>query len=232
MSNESNKSNETVNPIDALIARRSEMEAAVATALKEIAALAKRGDIIALTVATQELNKLQTSIEAITREISETGFAVRLTTAIEAFIASVPEADLPQAEMAQFICVFRSGKFEGVRPHVQVSAHASGKAPSVKAALASAPRDPRLPPAGTVLKSVGGKGREGCLVEFTEGLGVSVSGVCADGVVFKDEPFSSLNAAATRVVGKAVNAYDWAQLGPRGTVWNGAQVRRKGDLIG
>jgi len=89
----------------------------------------------------------------------------------------------------------------------QSQGHAAGDAPAPLAALqvvqAIEPRDPRVPPVGTVLRRV----FEGKACEVT---------VCAEGFQYEGRRYKSLSAIATEIAGTRWNGFLFFGLKKRG----------------
>jgi Protein of unknown function (DUF2924) len=89
----------------------------------------------------------------------------------------------------------------------QSQGHAAGDAPAPSAALqvvqAIEPRDPRVPPVGTVLRRV----FEGKAHEVT---------VCAEGFEYEGRRYESLSAIATEIAGTRWNGFLFFGLKKRG----------------
>lgn len=222
-------------PIVKLQTQRSEAEKSVQDLLAQIGIAAAEGKVEDVSTLNQELGLASAKVAALSKEIADTGFAKRLEECVRTFLGTIGQDDIPEGDVRLQV-MLDERKLVGVTAVRAISSGKSGKSKkskgtSARAALRSQTRDPRLPPAGMTLPSLGGEGRGACQVTYTETAEVIVSGPCADGSVLTKQPFTSVSKAGLRVTGSPVNGYVWAQLGSKGHSWVGHQVDRKNSPI-
>lgn len=225
-------------PIEAKRDERTKAEAGLAEALAELSVLSAKGDIAGCQAAMSAITVLNSQIGSLTREISEMGFAVSVDAVLRIALAERLDTqalvkacerlrDVPKGDV-RVQALWQDGSFQGAtyvrhQPSVTSISKAKPKGAKREAALTSEEaktgRPNRYPPAGVVLgaslnSSWSPDQTPTLQVEFTEGLGVIISGTAADGTRFERETFARAGEAGKRLLGHTeVNVYRWLGLG-------------------